>query len=62
MKKAKHVFWELALIISSVLVFRSIWVMMDSFDFLSRLPVLGVTFVLGAILLIIAFYKLTHSD
>jgi len=62
MKKSKHVFWESLLIISTVFVFRSLWLLMDEVDFLSLPFILGVFFVLGMVLMGISFYRLTHAD
>ncbi len=62
MKPAIHVFWESVLIISSVFVFRSLWMLMDGAAFFSKLWVLAVLFVLGMVFAMLSLYKLTHAD
>lgn len=61
MKKEKHVFWETLLILSSVLVFRSMWLLMDEVPLFYEPPVLGITFVIGLFLGGVAFYRMAHS-
>jgi len=60
MKKRKHVFWETILILGSVLVFRSLWLLMDKVPFLSDKSVLIISFLLGLFLTGIGFYRMAH--
>ena len=37
MKNSRHlVFWEMAILVASVLVFRGLWLLLDTFEWLSR--------------------------
>ena len=62
MKPIKHVLWELLLMLSSVLIFRSLWLMMDSVINLNSTEFLLVFFLVGIVLAGVAFFKLTHAD
>ena len=61
MKKRKHVFWETLLILGSVLVFRSMWLLMDEVPLLSARPVLVVSFFVGLVLTGLGFYRMAHA-
>ncbi len=61
MEKKKHVFWESLLIIASVLVFRSLWLLMDEVELFWNPIVLVIFFIIGMILMGWAVYKITHS-
>lgn len=62
MKKGKHIFWELALILGSVLVFRGLWELMDKVPFLKETGVLVLSVIVGVILTIAGYYKIVHAD
>ena len=61
MKKSKHVFWETFLIIGSVFVFRSLWLLMDEIPVLSQRQVLGVFLVIGLIMTGVGYYRIVHA-
>ncbi len=62
MEKRKHVFWELTLLLGSVFVFRSLWILMDRYSFFNTNNNLIIFLVIGIIMTAIAFYKIVHSD
>ena len=62
MKKSKHVFWETLLIIGSVFVFRSLWLLMDEVPILSENSVLGIFLMIGLVMTGIGFYRISHAD
>ncbi|MEX2016879.1 MAG: hypothetical protein WD876_00190 [Candidatus Pacearchaeota archaeon] len=61
MKKSKHVFWETLLILASVLVFRSLWLLMDEISLFYDSKILVVTLILGLVGTGIAFYRMAHT-
>jgi len=61
MKRFKHIFWETILVLASVLIFRSLWNIMDSYIPLKEITVLWVSFLLGLVLSAIAVYYLSHD-
>jgi len=61
MKRFKHVFWEVALVLASVLIFRSLWNIMDSYIPLKEITVLWTSFFLGLVISGIAVYYLSHD-
>ncbi len=62
MKVKKHIFWEIVLVLSSVLIFRGLWHLMDFVDEMNSVYFLAVSFIAGIFFAGIAFRKLTHSD
>ncbi len=62
MRKSKHVFWETFLIIGSVFVFRSLWLLMDEIPVLSQRQVLGVFLIIGLVMTGVGFYRIVHTD
>ena len=62
MEKRKHIFWELTLLIGSVFVFRSLWILMDKIDFFNTNVNLWVFLVIGILLTSVAFYRIVHAD
>ena len=62
MEKRKHVFWELTLLIGSVFVFRSLWIIMDRIEFFNTYLNLIVFLIIGVIITGIAFYRIVHAD
>jgi hypothetical protein len=53
MKNKKLVFSEMALIIASVLIFRSLWVLLDKLSFTHETPVLWLSLFLGGIITVL---------
>jgi len=50
MKNNLHlVFWEMALLLASILMFRSVWLLLDGIAWMSRPAGLGVSLVVGVI-------------
>ena len=62
MKKVKHVFWETILILSSVLVFRSMWLLMDEVSLFYKVSVLATTLIIGLVVGGIAYYRMAHTN
>ena len=62
MKKVKHVFWETILILSSVLVFRSMWLLMDEVSLFYKVSVLAATLIIGLVVGGIAYYRMAHTN
>jgi len=62
MEKRKHIFWELTLLLGSVFVFRSLWIIMDRIDFFNSELNLWVFFVIGILMTSIGFYRVIHAD
>ena len=62
MKPWEHVAWELVLVLSSVFVFRSLWMLMDRVDVLNRSITLVLMLGIGIALTIPSIYKLTHKE
>ena len=62
MKPIKHVIWELVLLLASVLIFRSLWLLMDSVVDFNSTGFLVSSFIVGVVLTGLAFKKLVHAD
>lgn len=62
MEKRKHVFWELTLLIGSVFVFRTLWIIMDRTPFFNTWNNLWTFLVVGIVLTALGFYQIVHSD
>ncbi len=62
MEKYRHTFFELVLILSTVLVFRSLWELMDLVPLLNENYMHMVMLVVGIVLTIFTVNKLTHAD
>ena len=62
MKPREHIVWEIVLILSSVLVFRSMWTLMDRMDILNQDTSLVLMMIAGLVLSVLAIYLLTHRD
>jgi len=62
MKKIKHIILELILIFSAVLVFRSLWAIMDRISFFNEISIHIILLVIGIVLSIFAVHQLTHVD
>jgi len=61
-KPIKHVIWELVLLLASVLIFRSLWLLMDSVVDFNSTGFLVSSFIVGVVLTGLAFKKLVHAD
>lgn len=57
----RHVIWETLLVLASVLIFRSLWSIMDSYIPLKDNTILWISLVLGLVLSAIAVYYLSHD-
>ena len=62
MEKRKHIFWELTLILGSVFVFRSLWILMDRNELFNTTNSLWAFLFIGLILTGIGFYRIVHAD
>lgn len=62
MKPSKHVIYEVILILSSVLIFRGLWLLLDSVINFNSMEFLIASLILGVVLFGIALRKLTHAD
>jgi hypothetical protein len=62
MKKYRHIFLELILIFSAVLVFRSLWTIMDSIELLNETYVHIILLIVGILLSIFAVNKLNQPN
>jgi len=62
METFKHIGLELILIFSAVLVFRSLWTIMDRIQLLNETYALIILLIVGTILSIFAVHELTHVD
>ncbi|MEK6792743.1 MAG: hypothetical protein AABX96_04380 [Nanoarchaeota archaeon] len=62
MEKRKHVFWELTLLIGSVFVFRSLWILMDNIEFFNTNNNLIIFLIIGIFMTAIGFYRIVHAD
>jgi hypothetical protein len=62
MKPIRHVIWEIVLILASVLIFRSLWLLMDSVIDFNSTEFLIVSFIIGVSFSALAFRRLVHAD
>jgi len=53
MKNKKLVFSEMALILASVLIFRSLWMLLDKISFTHETPALWLALFLGGIITVL---------
>lgn len=60
MLRKKHVYWELVLLIGSVLMFRGLWHLMDKVPFMDEPYFLFFSFVVGLVLMATGFYRMAH--
>jgi hypothetical protein len=56
--KSYLVFWEMVLLLASVLVFRSVWMFLDGIQFMGSSAGLFISLIIGVILCIGAFVAL----
>lgn len=61
MKKTKHIFYELILIISGVFIFRGLWTLMDRVEIFNHSYMHFALLILGITGSIYAVDKLTHK-
>ena len=61
MKKGEQIILEVILIFSTVLVFRSLWEMMDKVSLFNETYVHLILLLIGSLLSVAALYKLTRS-
>ncbi len=63
MKNKSHlVFWEMVLILASVPVFRSVWLLLDGIEWMSRPVGLWASLAVGLILGIVALGAVNRSS
>ncbi|MFZ6015655.1 MAG: hypothetical protein ACOYUZ_04870 [Patescibacteria group bacterium] len=62
MKKSKHVFYELILIICGVFIFRGLWTLMDRVEILNNSYIHFGLLILGIFGSIYAIDELTHKN
>ena len=62
MGSAKIIFYELILLISSVFIFRSLWIFLDQFSFFSEGLGLGILMIAGFLGIIISLLKLNKKE
>lgn len=62
MEISKHITYELILLFSGVLFFRSLWTLMDSISIFNGTSSHIVLLVIGTILTVFAINRLTHTD
>lgn len=62
MKRIRHVFWETILILASVLIFRSLWSIMDAYLPFKEITILWVSLFIGLTFAAIAVYILSHDN
>ena len=62
MEKRKHIFWEVLLLIASVLVFRGLWIILDRTLWFNTIELLWASVIFGSILFAVALSKIVHAD
>jgi len=62
MKNKKLVFSEMALIIASVLIFRSLWMLLDKISLAHETPVLWLSLFLGVIITVLTLNWITQQS
>ena len=60
--KGHLIFWETALILGSIPVFRSVWMLFDSIEFMNQLAGIVLSFVAGITICIVALIGLNRPD
>ncbi len=56
------VFWELVLLVGSIPVFRSVWIIFDDIEFMNRIEGIALSLAAGIVLCIIAMLALNKTD
>jgi len=62
MKKSKHIFYELILIVAGVFIFRGLWTLMDRVELFNSSSMHAILVLVGIIASIYAVDKLTHKN
>ncbi len=62
MKKSLHVITELVAIFSSVLIFWSLWELLDRIALIQGVPAQCIVLLVGSLFFSISLNKLTHAD
>ncbi len=60
--KSYLVFWEMVLILASILMFRSAWLLLDGIEWMSRPAGLGVSLVVGVIVGTVALAAMNRAS
>ena len=63
MKRGRYflAFWEMVLLIGSIPVFRSVWMLMDKFDSMNSYAGIAVSFLFGALFCVMALLVLNRD-
>jgi hypothetical protein len=61
-KRTKLIAWEMLLLLASVLVFRSAWLLLDRLAWASGVPGLASMLGVGAVLAVAAFRAINRSE
>ena len=60
--KSHLVFWEMVLILASILMFRSVWLLLDGIEWMGRPAGLGVSLAVGVIVGIVALAAVNRAS
>jgi|GEM_PF-665908 hypothetical protein len=60
--KCYIIFWEMVLILGSIPVFRSVWMLCDGVEFMNRRAGILLSFVVGIVLCVMSLIGLNGSD
>ena len=58
----KLIAWEMLLLLASILVFRSAWLLLDRLAWASGVPGLAALLGVGAVLAVVAFRAINRSE
>jgi hypothetical protein len=61
-QEGKHLAFEVLLILASVLIFRSAWLLLDNFPYFHRTPVLIIMLIAGVITTVFIFEALFKHE
>ncbi len=63
MNKRILLFWELALVLAGVFVFRGLWMLLDLLEFMHKPAALYGSLILGSVITVLALHFITkHED
>ena len=63
MKNSRHlVFWELTLLVASVLVFRGLWLLLDRIEWMNQIAGLWTSLTAGLIVVVVALVAVNRSS
>ena len=63
MKNSRHlVFWEMALLVASVLVFRGLWLLLDRIEWMNQIAGLWTSLTAGLIVVVVALVAVNRSS